>query len=224
VFKNPLSLLVGGITAVIMELAEPRVRTGVWEHTNFRGDPIRRLRRTGFATMVTVYGAHSKAEAMIARVRRMHDMVRGTTPSGEAYCANDPELLNWVQGTAAYGFLQAYHAYVRPLSLLERDRYYAEAIPAADLYGATGAPTSEADLAVLFQATAGRLKRSDIVFEFLAIMRSAPILPLPLRPAQHLLVQAAVDLTPRWLRTILGLNEHGLHAWEAEVVRQPEIL
>ena len=220
VFKNPLSLFIGGVTAVIMELAEPRVRTGVWEHTSFRVDPIRRLRRTGFAAMVTIYGARSMAEAMIARVRRMHDMVAGTTPSGEAYCANDPELLNWVQGTAAYGFLQAYHAYVRPLSLSERDRYYAEGIAAAALYGATSAPTSEADLAMLFQATAGRLKRSDIVFEFLAIMRSAPILPLPLRPFQHLLVRAAVDLTPRWLRTILGLNEHGLHAWETEVVRQ----
>jgi uncharacterized protein (DUF2236 family) len=43
---------------------------------------------------------------------------------------------------------------------------------------------------------------------------------LPLRPAQHLLVRAAVDLTPRWLRTILGLKGHRLHAWEAEVVRQ----
>ena len=109
---------------------------------------------------------------------------------------------------------------MRPLSLLERDRYYAEAIPAAGLYGATRAPTSEADLAMLFQATAGQLERSDIVFEFLAIMRSTPILPLPLRPVQHLLVRAAIDLTPCWLRTILGLNEHELHTWEAEVVRQ----
>jgi len=109
---------------------------------------------------------------------------------------------------------------VRPLSQSERDRYYAEGIPTAGLYGATGAPTSEADLEMLFDATAGQLERSDIVFEFLAIMRSAPILPLLLRPTQHLLVRAAVDLTPRWLRTILGLNEHNLHAWEAEVVRQ----
>jgi uncharacterized protein (DUF2236 family) len=219
VFKNPLSLFIGGVTAVIMELAEPRVRTGVWEHTSFRVDPIRRLRRTGFAAMVTIYGARSTAEAMIARVRRMHDMVAGTTPSGEAYCANDPELLTWVQSTAAYGFLQAYHAYVRPLSVSERDCYYAEGIAAAALYGATSAPRSEADLEMLFQATAGRLERSEIVFEFLAIMRSTPILPLPLRPFQHLLVRAAIDLTPRWLRTILRLNELGLRAWEAEVVR-----
>src|SRR5271155_5795962 len=43
VFKNPLSLFIGGVAAVIMELAEPRVRTGVWERTTFRVDPVRRL-------------------------------------------------------------------------------------------------------------------------------------------------------------------------------------
>ena len=220
VFKNPVSLFVGGVTAVIMELAEPRVRTGVWEHTTFRVNPIRRLRRTGRAAMVTVYGARSSAEAMIAGVRRVHEKVAGTTSSGEAYRANDPELLNWVHGTAAYGFVQAYHAYVRPLSLLERGCYYAEGITTAALYGATSAPASEAELEMLFQAIAGRLERSDIVFEFLAIMRSAPILPLLLRPVQHLLVGAAVDLTPRWLQTILGLNGHSLHRWEVELVRQ----
>jgi uncharacterized protein (DUF2236 family) len=220
VFKNPLSLFIGGVTAVIMELAEPRVRTGVWEHTTFRVDPIRRLRRTGLAAMVTVYGARSTAEAMIAHVRRMHDKVAGMTSSGEAYCANDPELLNWVHGTAAYGFVQAYHAYVRPLSLQERNCYYAEGMTAAALYGATSAPASEAELEILFEATAGRLERSDVVFEFLAIMRSAPILPLLLRPVQHLLVRAAIDLTPRWLQTILGLNGYGVRRWEAELIRQ----
>ena len=65
-----------------------------------------------------------------------------------------------------------------------------------------------------------RLERSDIAFEFLAIMRSAPVLPLLLRPAQRLLVRAAVNLTPRWARTILGLDGVGLYPWEAEVVRQ----
>jgi uncharacterized protein (DUF2236 family) len=71
VFKNPLSLFNGGVAAVMMELAEPRVRTGVWEHTTFRINPTGRLRRTGLAAMVTIYGARSTAEAMIARVRRM---------------------------------------------------------------------------------------------------------------------------------------------------------
>jgi uncharacterized protein (DUF2236 family) len=219
VFKNPLALFVGGVTAVIMELAEPRVRAGVWENTTFRSDPLRRLRRTGLAAMVTVYGARTVAEPMIARVRRMHDMVAGTTLSGKPYRANDPELLNWVYATAAYGFVHAYHTYVQPLSSLQRNSYYAEGVPAAVLYGATSAPRSEADLELVFEGAANRLERSGIVFEFIAIMRSAPILPLFLRPAQDLLVRAAIDLTPRWLRRILALDGQGLHAWESEVVR-----
>jgi uncharacterized protein (DUF2236 family) len=63
---------------------------------------------------------------MIARIRQMYDGVAGLTPAGEIHRANDPELLNWVQATAAYAFLQAYHTHVRPLFDLRRDRYYAE--------------------------------------------------------------------------------------------------
>jgi uncharacterized protein (DUF2236 family) len=219
VFKNPLSLFIGGVAAVILELAEPRVRTGVWEHTTFRSDPIRRLRRTGLAAMVTIYAARSKAEAMIAAIRRRHDRVVGLTPGGEVYSANDPELLNWVQSTAAYGFLQAYHTYVRSLSDWQRDRYYAEGTLTATLYGAS-APASEAAVERRFEAMSNRLERSDILFEFLAIMRSAPILPLPLRPVQPLLIRAAVDLTPRRLQPIVGLAGRGLNAWEARVVQR----
>ena len=219
VFKNPLSLFIGGVAAVIMELAEPRVRTGVWEHTTFRINPIERLRRTGLAAMVTIYGARGTAEAMIARVRRRHDRVAGLTPAGKAYRANDPELLNWVQGTAAYGFLQAYHSYVRPLSSLERDCYYAEGTLAASLYGASVA-TSEPALETRFEAMANQLEPSEILFEFLAIMRSAPILPLPLRPLQPLLIRAAIDLTPHWVQAIVGLRGRGLNDLEAGIVRR----
>jgi uncharacterized protein (DUF2236 family) len=102
---------------------------------------------------------------------------------------------------------------------LERDRYYAEATLAASLYGAS-APTSEAALEMRFEAIANQLERSEILFEFLAIMRSAPILPSPLRPVQPLLIRAAIDLTPHWLRKIVGLTDHGLNALEAGLVWQ----
>ncbi len=220
IFKNPVALFVGGIAAVILELAEPRVRTGVWEHSGFRDDPVRRLRRTGLAAMVTVYGARSIAEAMIARVSRMHERVLGKTPSGEAYSASDPELLNWVHVTAAFGFLQAYHTYVRPLSQAERDRYYAEGSTGGRLYGVTRTAASEAEVEALFDAMRSELGPSSIIFEFLDIMRRAPVLPPPLRPAQRLLVRAAVDLTPPWMREIIGLNAGpNLSSWEGGLIR-----
>jgi uncharacterized protein (DUF2236 family) len=221
IFKNPVTLFVGGAAAVLLELAEPRVRTGVWRHSGFRQNPLRRLRRTGLAAMVTVYGARSLAEAMIADVRRMHERVRGVTPGGEFYYANDPELLKWVQATAAFGFLQAYHVYAAPLPLSVRDRYYGEGGTAARLYGAAEPPRSEAELLACFEAMRPRLEPSPIIFEFIHIMRSARILPPLLRPLQPLLVRAAVGIAPPWLRGLLGLGaDFGLRGWEAALVRQ----
>jgi hypothetical protein len=54
-------------------------------------NPIRRLRRTGLAATMRVYGARGSAEAMIARVRRMHDGVAGTTSIGRSHRANSPK-------------------------------------------------------------------------------------------------------------------------------------
>ncbi|MFZ1110728.1 MAG: oxygenase MpaB family protein [Rhodomicrobium sp.] len=221
IFKNPVTLFIGGAAAVLLELAEPRVRTGVWRHSGFRQNPLRRLRRTGLAAMVTVYGARGVAEAMIADVRRMHERVRGLTPGGEAYDANDPELLSWVQATAAFGFLQAYHIYAAPLPLAERDRYYGEGGTVARLYGGAPPPRSEAELAACFEAMRPRLEPSPIISEFIRIMQTAPILPPLLRPVQPLLVRAAVDIAPPWLRELLGLGaEFGLRSWEAALVRR----
>jgi uncharacterized protein (DUF2236 family) len=204
VCKNPVTLLIGGVAAVVMELAEPRVRAGVWGHTTFRSAPVQRLRRTGLATMVTVYGARSRAEAMIAGIARRHAAVRGVTPEGLAYDATDPELLDWVHATAAIGFLDAWHAHVRPLAPAERDGYVAEGRTAGALYGATWAPACEADWHALLERMLPRLGPSPVIGEFLRILAAAPLLPLPLRPLQRLLLRAAVERVPAAVRLRIG--------------------
>ena len=219
VFKNPIALFVGGIAAVLLELAEPRVRTGVWEHTSFRTDPVRRMRRTGLAAMLTIYGPRSKAEAMIANVGRMHARVSGTTPAGDAYRASDPDLLDWVQTTASFGFLEAYCTFVHCLDDRAKDRFYAEAIPAAHLYGASGAPASLAEQRAKFAGVRPNLERSEIVVEFLEIVSRAPILPAPFRFFQRALVRAGVAVVPPWLNDILDLGSRWrLRPWERKLI------
>lgn len=221
VFKNPVTLFIGGVAAVLLEFAEPRVRAGVWDHSTFRTDPVARLRRTGLAAMVTVYGPRSVAEQMIAGVRRMHDRVAGVTGDGAPYHANDPELLNWVQATASFGFLEAYHHYAYRLPDAEKDRYYAEGGAAARLYGATEPPRSRRDFDDRLQAMAGKFERSDIVFEFLDIMRNAQALPGPAMLAQGLLLRAAVQITPKPVRDVLGLDAgYGLRPLERHLVKR----
>ena len=219
VFANPVSRFVGGVAAVLLELAEPSVRSGVWDHSSFRRDPGMRLRRTGAAAMMTVYGPRSEAEKLIARVVRMHDNVRGETPTGVPYRANDPRLLDWVQATATFGFTEAYHRYVRPLSAAEKDLAFAEAERAASLYGATGAPRSWTAWEKMLTQTARGLEGSAILADFKEIMGTAPILPASLRWLQRLLVRAAVEMTPEPVRSLPQLRGRGLRPDEAMLVR-----
>ncbi len=219
VFANPVSLFIGGVAAVLLELAEPSVRSGVWDHSSFRRDPVMRLRRTGFAAMMTVYGPRSATEKLIERVVRMHGHVEGTTPDGIAYHANDPRLLDWVQATASFGFTEAYHRYVRSLTPAEKDCAFVEAQPSARLYGATGAPGSWAAWEAMLAATAPGLEGADILANFMSIMGEAPILPAPMRWLQRLLVRAAVEMTPEPVRSLPQLRGRGLRFGEETLVR-----
>ncbi|HTV95936.1 MAG TPA: oxygenase MpaB family protein [Steroidobacteraceae bacterium] len=220
VFKNPITVFIGGVTAVILELAEPAVRTGVWEHSRFREDPVGRLRHTGAAAMITVYGARSVAEPMIETVAHMHARVSGVTPCGIRFSATDPGLLTWVHATASYGFAAAYGEYARALGKPELDAFFEEGVATARLYGADRPPRSQQELQELLASMKARLQGSTIVFEFLDILRDAPILPRPLLGVQRMLVRAAVDLVPTWVRVRLGLDpSHGLGPLEKRMVQ-----
>ena len=204
VFSNPVSLFVGGVLAVILELAHPQVRAGVWGHSTFRTDPRGRLQRTGLAAMVTVFGARSVALSMIEGVNRAHAGVAGTDEHGAPYAATDAPLLTWVQATAATGFGAAYDALVRPLDPSDWDALYAEGAPIAQAYGATGAPVDHAGWAALLDETVPTLSGSPVIGEFLSLMTATPVLPLVARPLQAPLVRVACDLVPPSVAARLG--------------------
>lgn len=205
VHANPVALAIGGVAAVILELAEPRVRTGVWEHSIFRTDPLTRMQRTGEATLITTYGPTKAAEARVAMVTRMHQRVGGVTPEGEAYTALEPELMTWVHVTAGWGFLNAYHRYVEPLSAAEQDRYYAEGARLGRLFGAPEPPGSVAEAEGWFQRMDTKLVPHPIIAEFLNIVSRTSPLGLAGRALQPLVAQAAIDLLPPRLARRLGL-------------------
>jgi uncharacterized protein (DUF2236 family) len=219
IFANPMALFIGGVSAVLLELAEPAVRSGVWEHSDFRLAPAQRLHRTGYAAMVTVYAPREAAEKLIAQVGRLHAQVRGQTPDGRLYRASDPALLNWVQSTAIFGFAEAFHRFVRPLSPAERDAAFQEGQTSARLYGANALPHDWAGWQQQLPHMASALQPHPILAEFLQTMQTADLLPPSLRPLQRLLVRAAVDITPAPVRQFAQLQGQGLRRWERPLVR-----
>jgi len=199
VHANPIALAVGGVAAVILELAEPRVRTGVWEHSIFRTDPLTRMQRTGDATMITTYGPTKAAEARVAMVSRMHSRVGGKTPEGQPYQAMDPELLTWVHVTASFGFLNAYKRYVDPsLSLADQDRYYAEGGRLGRAFGAVDLPCTVSEIRAYMEAWRSKLVPHEIIGEFLEIVSTTSPIGLAGRLVQPLVVEGSISILPDW--------------------------
>ncbi|MFP3449538.1 oxygenase MpaB family protein, partial [Pseudomonas sp. SIMBA_067] len=59
------SMLVGGISALMLQLLHPLALAGVWDHSNFREDLIGRLRRTSQFISGTTFGSTRDAEWLI---------------------------------------------------------------------------------------------------------------------------------------------------------------
>ncbi len=206
VFKNPVALGVGGVAAVLLEFADARIRSGVWDHSTYKADPIGRSKRTAMAAMVGVYGPKEAARRVIQGVTHMHAKVIGDTPGGEAYRAMDPELLDWVAATAAYGFLTAYDRFVAPVRMVDKLRFYAEAAPVARLYGVRHSPTSDADFMAMMEHLAPRFEPHPIVAEFLSIIESGRAAPRAPKALHRALARASVSILPPLTRAKLRLG------------------
>lgn len=123
-------LLLGGGRALLMQLAHPSVAAGVDAHSDFRTNPVRRLRRTVRMTMAIIFGDRETALAAARAVNRVHGRVRG-----EGYRALDPDLLLWVHATLVDSALATYGTFVRQLSRRESDEFYQESKLAGELLG-----------------------------------------------------------------------------------------
>ena len=127
VHSDLTSMLIGGVSSLLLQMLHPAALSGVWDHSNFRNDMHGRLRRTARFIGMTTRGSTEAANAAIARVHVIHDQVAGTLPDGTPYSANDPILLTWVHVAEARSFLSAYIRY-RALAFPgpRQDTYFAK--------------------------------------------------------------------------------------------------
>lgn len=202
------TMMVGGVSALLMQMLHPSAAAGVWDHSNFREDMLGRLRRTARFIAVTTFGDRDLAEAAIDRVRRIHGAVGGVRPDGLPYRADDPRTLAWVHVAGAVPFLDAWVRFGEPgMSRADQDRYFAEVAPVARALGADPVPASRAEAEALIRDFRAELVADARSREIARIVLRARPRKLAALPVQSLMMQAAVDLLPPWARTM-----HGLHA------------
>jgi uncharacterized protein (DUF2236 family) len=200
------AMFIGGIRAVLLQSLHPLAMAGVAIHSGYRSDPLGRLQRTGEFLGVTTFGTADQAEAIVARVRRIHERVHGTLPDGRTYAASDPHLLRWVHVAEADSFLSAYQRYgSEPLDQAGRDGYVQDLAVVGSALGVVDPPLTEAEMRSQLASFRGELEGSPAAREAARFILLRPPLPLAARPGYAVLAAAAVGLLPWWARWPLRL-------------------
>jgi len=200
------SMFAGGIRALLLQSLHPLAMAGVAGHSGYKGDPWGRLQRTSHFLAVTTFGSAEDAEAMVGRIREIHERVRGSAPDGRPYSASDPHLLKWVHVAEVDSFLAAHQAYgAAPLDQAGRDGYVADTARVAESLGVIDPPTTEQELAVQLLSYRDELCGTPEARAAARFLLLTPPVPLPLRPGYGVLAAAAVGLMPRWTRRPLRL-------------------
>lgn len=210
VHSGVVSMMVGGIRSLLLQMLHPHALQGVLDHSDFRGDMHGRLRRTARFIAITTFAHRDEAEDAIGRVNRIHSRVTGNLPGGGTYTASDPRTLAWVHVAEATSFLDAYLAYVRPaMPIAEQDEYFRQFAYVARALGADPVPTSRNEAEALVAELRQDLSASDAASEVARLVLSQRPQGVP-RGVQRSLATAAVDLLPAYGRTMLGLERPGL--------------
>jgi uncharacterized protein (DUF2236 family) len=198
---------VAGLRALLMQALHPLAMAGVDQHSGWRRDPVGRLAATSAYLATITFGERAAAAAAAARVRRVHDHVRGVDAvTGRPYTAADPALLLWVHAALVQSSMAAGQAFGTPLSADDSDRYVAEMMVAAELIGVPRPliPASVAELDRYVASVRPELRCTPAARESMAYLLDPPGLDQELAGFWQDVRDGAIAVLPEWAREMYG--------------------
>jgi uncharacterized protein (DUF2236 family) len=183
---------------------------GVDQHSQWRDDPAARFASTAAYVLTVTYGDRAAARAAAARVRKIHEWVRGTDPvTGRPYAAGDPDLLIWVHAAQVESGLAAAARFGAEFSDADRDGYVSEMTASAELVGVPPgrAPASVAELDAYFAAVRPELTLSPGAADTARYLTEMPAIEPELADVWQVVAAAAVTSLPSWARDLYGWSD-----------------
>ncbi|WP_309627671.1 oxygenase MpaB family protein [Brevundimonas sp.] len=201
-----VTMMIGGVSGLLLQMLHPAVLAGVWDHSDFRADMHGRLRRTAKFIAVTTYDHAANGQAAIDRVKNIHVKLGGSLPDGTPYKVADPALLAWVHVTEIKSFLGAWIRYQEPqMSMADQNAYFAEMARIGLALGADPVPRNRAEAEALIQSMRPQLKADARTREVAALVMGQRIGGPAEGVAAGLVMAAGADLLPDWARAMHGL-------------------
>jgi uncharacterized protein (DUF2236 family) len=207
-----LSAPVSGLRSLLLQALHPLAMAGVDQHSEWRADPGARFASTSAYVLTTTYGDRAAARAAAARVRGIHEWVKGTDQvTGKPYAAGDPALLLWVHAALVESGLAAAGGYGAALSAVEQDQYVSEMTAAAELIGMPAglAPASVAELDRYFENVRPELTASKSTEDTATYLLTMPDVEPELADVWQVLAGAAVTSLPGWAQDLYGFGVPG---------------
>ena len=207
-----LSGPVSGLRSLMIQALHPLAMAGVDQHSDWRSDPVGRLAATSsYLTTVSV-GDKATAERVSARVRRIHEHVRGVDPvTGQPYAAGDPALLLWVHAAFVDSTIAAVRLFGTPLPDADADRYVAEMVKAAELVGVPAAmvPASVAQLDQYLASVRPQLRATPAARESMAYLLDPRGLDPDFAEIRQDIREGTIASLPGWAREMYGYTMAG---------------
>lgn len=204
VHAHLVSMLVGGLSSLLIQAMHPGALAGVWDHSSFRTHLKARLGRTAYFIAATTYGGQAMAQQAVDHVNQIHSRVKGVQPDGKPYDARDPHLLRWVHLGETLSFLKAYCTHGdTALPLFMQNQYIFEMQRIGHALGATNLPDSVTGAQQMLMSYRQELVIDERVHEVIDLIKSFPCRKRDL-PFVRLIVRAAFDQLPDWVLADLG--------------------
>jgi uncharacterized protein (DUF2236 family) len=201
--STDLASPVAGLRSLLMQALHPLAMAGVDQHSGWRRDPVGRLAATTAYLTTVTFGERAAARQAAARVRRIHDHVRGTdTVTGRPYAADDPALLLWVHVTLVDSVLVAGSLVGTALSAADSNRYLAEMATVAELTGVPRhmMPSNVPELDLYVASVRPTLRCTPAAAESMAYLLDPPGLDEDTAEIWQDVRHAAIAVLPRWAR------------------------
>jgi uncharacterized protein (DUF2236 family) len=202
-----LSAPVAGLRSVLLQALHPLAMAGVDQHSDWRRDPVGRLAATSAYLAIVTYGDRASASRAAARVRAIHEHVRGTdTVTGRPYAAGDPALLLWVHAALVDSVLAAAELFGTPLAEADADVYAGEMAVSAEMLGVPREmiPDTAAALRDYIAGVRPELRLTPAAAESMGYMLDPAGMGEEIAELWQDLRDAALATLPGWARDLYG--------------------
>lgn len=202
-----ISMMIGGISSLVLQALHPKALAGVWDHSSFREDLKGRLGRTAFFIAATTYGSNEMASNAIHRVNQIHKKVTGLDEFNEPYRADDPKLLAWVHLTETRSFMRSYESYrSESLQSQSKDQYFLEMKMLGEKLGAIDLPDTYAGTERAIKQYIPELHYGDRAKNIIGMLDNFPS-NLSSKPFVKMISRAGFLNLPNWVYPIIDRPE-----------------